>query len=172
MLLGVYLMGDQVLENLLQEYVSYSELQEKLSLAIQDCDEIRITGLELEGREILGRVGPQVSLVLHSEENGHSNQKISYQGIQSLVKWMEKSQVQREKNQKALRQWKNNLGITLETRTGQGGQEHSLDVNATTGAGTGSPSFPFSSLVDAPSNSTWGSLSRQGQLGQKLDRLS
>ena len=169
-------MSNQVLEDLLKDCVSYSQLQETVSQAVQDFDDATIVALEAEGRELLNRIEPRISQVLRTGADPSSRELFSTAVVQSIAKCMEKSQGQVSKNQDALRQWKNELGIKLEQHSSRVGQENGLDIQAVKGAvsaaGTKLSPSTSSSRGVASRHPIWDSLSQQTQVGQTLDHLS
>ncbi len=169
-------MTNQVLEDLLKDCLSYSHLQENVSKAVRDFDDATIVALEAESRKLLNRIEPRISQVLRTGADPSSREVFSTAVVQSIAKCLEKSQGQVSKNQNALRQWKNELGIKLQQRSSRGGQQNGLEIQAVEGSvsATGTKSSPStsSSRGVASRHPIWESLSQQTQVGQKLDHLS
>ena len=167
-------MNDQIVDSLLQEYILYSRVQRKLEQALLDCDETMVLSMELQGREILERLEPKLSLVLTSVTDGKSSKNITPERIQSLVQCIEKSQGQVSRNQSVLSQWKNEIGNKLQelsTPTGKC-RFQDLEKNPSSGTPTETTSSSSPSPEVGPSHSAWECRWEKIQIGQKFDRLS
>ncbi len=165
-------MNNQILDSLLEEYVLYSQVQEKVAQAILDCDETTVMALELEGRQILGRLEPKLSQVVSSVAGSKLRQKTSPEGFQSLVQSIEKSQAQLSRNQDALSYWKREVGTKLLelSSPGEKGPLQEFETNSGSGTAGGFATSPFPGVV--PGNPTWGPQGENIGIGEKFDRLS
>jgi len=168
-------MSNQVLEDLLDDCLSYSQIQENVSQAVENFDDVTIIALEVEGRELLHRIGSRISQVLGEGTDSSSRELFPSAAVRSVFHCMEKSQKQVSKNQDDLRRWKNELGIRLQHHSSRVGQDSGLEIQEINEGGsaaeTASPILTSSPLGVAHRHPIWDSRLQQPQVGQKLDHL-
>lgn len=167
-------MTNTPLSDLLKDFVCFSKIHEKLRQAINEFNEEQVVSLELEGRTLLGNVMPRLSTLQFQNIEKDSDDSVSIEKIQSLIKVIEKSQSQLSLNTKSIENWKKDLGGQLQTASEflKQHQEPSTSYVETKN------NLKISQGLSQQKNQeemqgrkpSWGSPSEQVTIGQQFDR--
>ena len=169
-------MKSQVFEGLLRDLVLFSKIQEKLLHSIENRDEETVLALNLEGRNLLDRLPSQLADLKNVVSDLNLRRAVTFQDVQSLVQWVEKSQSRIFGNEVELGKWKDALEGTLwkgsvERAIGPK-PEHRNFVEDESAEKPNLNSSKFSSHGIGLGKPVWGSQAPQEKIGEKFDRLT